>query len=191
MSPETDTVVVAALDSSQRLASSSKLIDYRVKKKDFEDYEFSEAVFAIMLKKIDVKKGRESVLHDLDRATPGQKLLFTVQIMRATVTDLGIIGYIESDDGNLIPEMKRGLKILGANEYVKILNSALAIFKMEKSLITKSSNRKEVLSRLSNEDKFKIFDPVDQKFEALEDEFRLQKYIKKYVNNHPKHFFLK
>jgi len=191
LSSEPNIVLVAALGSSLTLASGSQLEDYRVKKQPFEEYEFTEAILAIMLKKIDANKGRDSILVELNRVTPGQKALYAVQLMRETVTEYGFIGYLESERGDLIPEVKRGLKIFGAKEYLKLFNTALAVFKKEKLLITKLNNRQAVLNRLSNEDKYKIFAPVDEKFENLEDELRLQKHVMKYVNNHPSYFYVK
>lgn len=182
-------MLVAALGDSGVSTLGSQLRDYRVKRPRVEDYEFTAAVLAIMMKKIDTDQGRERTIVKLNRATPGQKALFAVQVLRLTVTEFGFIGYFESSYANLIPEAKRGLKILGAKEYLRVFEQALAIFYKSKTLITNIKNRKNILDRLSNEEKYNIFDPVDQKFEAMEDETILQNYIIKYVNNNPTHFF--
>ncbi|MFV2056234.1 MAG: DUF4375 domain-containing protein [Thiohalomonadales bacterium] len=189
---KSNSILLAALsDQTHSAIAAVTLADFRVKRPEVVDFQFIDAVLALMLQRIGVDSDRDKTIALLNTATPGQKALYAVYLMRLSVAEFGFIGYFESTSGDLIPEVERGLKILGAKKYLQLFRKSLSIFKKQKGLITDSSNRQEILASLSNEKKYNLYDPMDEKFEQLEDELVLQSYIIAYVNENPRYFFIK
>lgn len=165
--------------------------NFKVTRTEPEDEDLAVMAVHEMLKKINLTLEYEQLISQFDEATESQKVVFAVCIFQSEVNANGFSGYFANDAGNLIVETKKGLALVGAKRYLRLLNKALFVFSEDEEMLDETVNRIDVLNRLDADEKFAVFEPLDSEFELLENESLLQDSLNQYINKYQSHFFIK
>jgi hypothetical protein len=165
--------------------------EFKVKRTEPEDDDLAVMALEVMLKEIDLTLGDENLMSQFENATEGQRAIYAVSIFQSEVNNDGFGGYFSHDAGNLIKQVKKGLVLIGARRYLHLLNKALYVFVDDEEMLDEAIDRRDVLSNLSNDEKFSTFEPLDSAFELLEYESLLQDSMNQFIENNQAQFFIK
>lgn len=178
-------------NSSTKKSAGDKSVNkrFRVNRVDVKESEYANAVLKVMLKEIDITLDRHALKKQLASATEGQKAIYAAYHFHSAVSLGGFAGYLAHDAGNLIPETRAALHLIGANKYATLLKKALYVFADVEEMLGATTDRRVVLGRLSNDEKFKAFEKIDGDFESMENESMLNGRMSRYINEHPEQFF--
>lgn len=188
---------VAALKKSPSIkvtkttAPVSKYDNYLVPRPAKEGSDYVRVVLKALIDDVDITLKQDKLKAKLKKATPGQKALYAVYLLRNEVQFGGFRSYLSKKASNLLPEAREGLQLIGALNYLKLLNDTLDLFIDDEYMLDTALDRKNHLATISRNEAFRVFEKADAGFESLENESMLVDYMNSYINKHPKEFFKK
>jgi hypothetical protein len=158
--------------------------DYRISKASVEGMSDADYFWAL-IEPIWPDSSVEDELEHISYGTPGQRALYATTLFMREVDNGGIEQFFWNSSSLYCYEVLEGFKLLGMTEYYETLNKALTFFPDSKVPSDWIERQKYIDNR---KDEIKSF------FEPLNDviygEERLYPYFHKYVETHPKDFFI-
>ena len=170
--------------------SANTVSNYLVARPKTEGSNYVSVVLKALINDADISLERKKLQAKLEKATPGQKALYAIYLMRTEVQFGGFKSYFSKKASDLLPEAREGLQLIGATNYLKLLNDALRLFVDDEYMLETALDRQTHLASISRSEKFRVFEKADAGFESLENESLLTDYMNSYINKHPKEFFI-
>src|SRR5271165_1263369 len=131
----------------------------------------------------------EDELARIAKGTAGQQAIYCTMLFAREVDNGGLRQFFANSSGMYWWNVVTGLKLLGANQHLAALATALDVFPgSEPSL--EQSERKEVLTRITAAQQAAIRSAEESIYEAGGFEQLLLPRWTEYINAHPKEFFL-
>jgi hypothetical protein len=128
----------------------------------------------------------EDELAHIALATPGQRALYVVTLCIREVCNGGLDQFFFNSSGMYADEVRKALRLLGANEYAAAFENALKVFPGARVPVDQD-DRQNILETIPKACRKAIFKPLQEEFF---DEKRIWPYFQKYVDEHPGEFFV-
>jgi hypothetical protein len=125
------------------------------------------------------------------KANAEQKQLYVIYQFRELMAKGGFQAYFRSDAGNSLPQLKKALIAVHANQYLLVLNKAVKAFADDPHVLDETFGRNQVLDEMDEFERFTFFEAVDGRYQSLEDDELLLDRMARYLNQHANHFFAK
>jgi hypothetical protein len=159
---------------------------FRVFRHDVADDELEWAVIERIWNELRTPYEPDERLWEL---TPGQRAIYALTWTRAEVSNGGFVQYFDNSTGYLLPEAIEGAEVLGAPEWVRLLEEARDALPGEYS---RSRQRRQArLNALSDVQEHHLGD-LDQRLYSLDDDpdTNLDRLFRRHIDAHPDEFFV-
>jgi hypothetical protein len=162
-------------------------IDFRIPRAAVEGVD-DEALCWSVVERIWPDQLYEDELARIAQGTAGQQAIYSTMLFAREVDNGGLGQFLANSSGMYWKNVVTGLKLLGANEHLAALLTALNVFpEGEPSL--EQSERKRVLNRMNAIQQAAIRSAEDGVYGAGGFEELLRPRWKLYINAHPNEFF--
>ncbi len=159
-------------------------MDYRIRKDKVKDMD-DENLFWAIIEPIWPDENVRNELKYIAKGTPGQRAIYSITVWIREVDNGGLEQFYYNSTGDYIEEVVKGLKLIGAEEHLRILQESFKLF-LNKLPPTKRKKRLKILKSMAAQEIEELFTPIEVR---LFGEQRLFQYFKEYINKHPEDFF--
>jgi len=119
-------------------------------------------------------------------ATPGQRALYVVTLCIREVCNGGLDQFFSNSSGMYAMEVRRALRLLGADEHAAAFDKALKVFPGAHALVDEGE-REALLEAIPRARRQTMFEPPEEVFSGEE---RIWPYFQRYIDSHASEFFL-
>jgi len=164
--------------------NETSMNDYRIERPS-TDVDLAWLVIEPMWKAVDIYQDESTLEQTLAGATPGQRAVHACSWYRSEVNNGGHDQFFFNSTGILWEEALRGFRLIGANEYAQVLESAVSLFPASRP----SKDRDQRISQLEQLDR-SVLDDLDDRFYSLEERAALDDLFLAYIAEHRREFFV-
>jgi hypothetical protein len=119
-------------------------------------------------------------------ATPGQRALYVVTLCIREVCNGGLDQFFSNSSGVYAMEVRKALRLLGADEHAAAFDKALKVFPGAHVPVDEGE-REALLDAIPKARRQAMFEPLEEVFSGEE---RIWPYFQRYIDTHPSEFFL-